>query len=185
MFIEQYYIKKKVCDDLVSFFKKTNQKRPGHISTKNGPSLMSKVKKSIETTFSPESKLTEFVNYTNELRKCVNKYKKKWKESNNCERFGLTEGTNLQYYPPKGGYYVYHSERTAGYRPNSNRHLVFMTYLNDVTDGGETEWKYQKLKIQPRKGLTVIWPTDWTHTHRGLPSKTQHKYIMTGWLNFI
>jgi hypothetical protein len=60
-----------------------------------------------------------------------------------------------------------------------------MTYLNDVTDGGETEWKYQKLKIQPRKGLTVIWPTDWTHTHRGLPSKTQDKYIMTGWLNFI
>jgi len=185
MFVEQYYIKKKVCDDLVKYFKNTNQKRPGIISTKNGPSIISKYKKSIETTFDPDSKFTEFVNYTNELKKCVKKYLKKWKEANNCEKFSITEGTNLQYYPPNGGYFVYHAERVSGYKPNSNRHLVFMTYLNNVTDGGETEWKYQKIKIQPKKGLTVIWPTDWTHTHRGLPSKTQDKYIMTGWLNFV
>ena len=56
-----------------------------------------------------------------------------------------------------------------------------MTYLNDVTDGGETEFMYQKLKIKPKKGLTLIWPADWTHTHRGIPSMTQVKYIATGW----
>ena len=31
-----------------------------------------------------------------------------------------------------------------------------MTYLNTVTDGGETEWFHQQIKIQPRKGLTVM-----------------------------
>ena len=60
-----------------------------------------------------------------------------------------------------------------------------MTYLNDVVDGGETEWYYQNIKIKPVKGLTVIWPTDWTYTHRGLTSPTQTKYIATGWFNFL
>ena len=49
----------------------------------------------------------------------------------------------------------------------------------------QTEWYYQKKKIQPKKGLSVIWPPDFTHTHRGIPSPTQEKYIVTGWWNFI
>jgi hypothetical protein len=66
-----------------------------------------------------------------------------------------------------------------------DRHLVFMTYLNDVEEGGETEWFHQNLRIKPEKGLTVIWPSDWTFTHRGLPSTIQDKYIITGWFNYI
>ena len=60
-----------------------------------------------------------------------------------------------------------------------------MTYLNDVIDGGETEWYYQNIKIKPERGLTVIWPSDWTFTHRGNTSPTQTKYIATGWFNFF
>ena len=60
------------------------------------------------------------------------------------------------------------------------RVLVFMTYLNDVPDGG-TMFKYQDLIVPAKKGLTLIWPTDFTHTHRGIPSPTQEKWIATGW----
>jgi hypothetical protein len=59
-----------------------------------------------------------------------------------------------------------------------------MTYLNNVTDGGETEWYHQDLKIQPQKGLTVIWPADWCFVHRGNITPTQDKYIITGWFNY-
>ena len=59
-----------------------------------------------------------------------------------------------------------------------------MTYLNNVTDGGETAWKFQNEKVRPEKGLTVIWPTTWMFTHKGVPSLTQTKYIATGWYNF-
>jgi len=38
--------------------------------------------------------------------------------------------------------------------------------------------------VQPRKGLTLIWPADWTHHHRGVVSPTQEKYIITGWFSF-
>jgi hypothetical protein len=60
-----------------------------------------------------------------------------------------------------------------------------MTYLNDITDEGETEFFHQQIKIQPRKGLTLIWPADWTYTHRGITSPTQDKYIITGWFNYV
>ncbi len=77
----------------------------------------------------------------------------------------------------------WHTERCSHKGDLSTRHLVFMTYLNDVTDKGETEFMHQKMAVQPRKGLTVIWPADWTHTHRGVPSPSQDKYIATGWYN--
>ena len=60
-----------------------------------------------------------------------------------------------------------------------------MTYLNDIEDGGETEFLYQKIKVKPRKGLTLIWPVDWTHTHRGIVSPSQEKTIITGWYEFF
>ena len=44
---------------------------------------------------------------------------------------------------------------------------------------------YQERKLQPKKGLTAIWPTDFTHTHRGVVSPTQTKIIATGWFTFL
>ena len=58
-----------------------------------------------------------------------------------------------------------------------------MTYLNNVKDGG-TMFKYQNLTIPAKKGLTLIWPSDWTHTHKGQISNTKEKYIITGWYSY-
>jgi hypothetical protein len=60
-----------------------------------------------------------------------------------------------------------------------------MTYLNDVQDAGETAFYHQDVLIKPEKGLTLIWPSDWTFTHKGIPSPTEDKYIVTGWFSFI
>ena len=98
--------------------------------------------------------------------------------------FSLTSRTNVQLYPPGGGYKTFHTERTGKGEPEGSRHLVFMTYLNDVADAGGTEFHHQDVIVQPRKGLTLIWPADWTFTHRGVPSPSQEKIITTGWFNF-
>jgi hypothetical protein len=83
------------------------------------------------------------------------------------------------------GFYEYHSERTSAKNDyGAARHLVFMTYLNDVSNGG-TEFYHQKLITQAEKGLTLIWPVDWTFTHRGVISPDQEKYITTGWYDFF
>ena len=60
-----------------------------------------------------------------------------------------------------------------------------MTYLNDVKVGGETEFKYQNLKIKPKKGLSLIWPTDFTHVHKGIVAPKEDKWIVTGWFKFV
>jgi hypothetical protein len=57
-----------------------------------------------------------------------------------------------------------------------------MTYLNDVKNGG-TEFKYQNLKTEAKEGLTLIWPSDFTHVHRGIIAN-EIKYVITGWYNF-
>ena len=59
-----------------------------------------------------------------------------------------------------------------------------MVYLNDVTDGGETEFPTQDKKFSPRAGDVLIWPAYWTHPHRGIVSESQVKYIATGWYAF-
>ena len=51
--------------------------------------------------------------------------------------------------------------RKGAGQPEGSRHLVFMTYLNDVSDAGGTEFYHQGLVVQPVKGLTLLWPSDW------------------------
>ena len=108
-----------------------------------------------------------------------------------CEKYhiqymmkvGIKEPFNIQHYAPNEGYRMWHCERSTS--QSLQRALAWMTYLNDVDDGGETEFHWQQLKVKPVKGKTVIWPTDFTHLHRGITSPTQHKYIVTGWFSFF
>jgi hypothetical protein len=123
--------------------------------------------------------------YQDQLADCVNEYKKQFPRCEDTAKWGIIEWTNLQHYAPGGGYKSWHSERICASGLLGTRHLVFMTYLNDVTDQGETEFYHQNIKVKPEKGLTLIWPADWTHYHRGISSPAQEKYIITGWFNFL
>lgn len=96
----------------------------------------------------------------------------------------LEKPYNLQKYSPGSHYSVWHCENN-GIPPFKNRHLAFMTYLNDVQDCGETEFLYQNVKIRPEKGLTLVWPAYFTHIHKGIPSPSQEKYVVTGWYEFF
>jgi starvation-inducible outer membrane lipoprotein len=58
---------------------------------------------------------------------------------------------------PTQGYHVWHLEQGTG-KENSQRALVFTIYLNDVEEGGETEFLHQSIRAKPIKGRCVIWP---------------------------
>ena len=120
--------------------------------------------------------------YKSEIRKAVSVYLEKYRLQNSFD-LALKEPFNVQHYAPNEEYFNWHCERSCN--QSLQRALVFMTYLNDVNDGGETEFFYQQTKLKPVKGKTVIWPPDFTHLHRGITSPTEHKYIATGWLNFF
>lgn len=89
----------------------------------------------------------------------------------------------IQKTPPRGGYHQWHCEQCNLH--TSSRVLGWMVYLNDVPDGeGETEFIWQKKRIKPEAGKYLIWPAQFTHTHRGNPVYTCNKYIATGWYTF-
>lgn len=84
----------------------------------------------------------------------------------------------LQKTEPTNGYHIFHAEN-VNWNLN-NRTMAWMVYLNDVEEGGETEFLYQKRKVKPTKGTILIWPGSYTHLHRGNPPMSD-KYIATGW----
>ena len=83
---------------------------------------------------------------------------------------------------PTEGYHVWHHEKDA-FRTR-NRLMAFILYLNDVDEGGETEFLFQKFRMKPKRNRLVLWPAGYTHTHRGNPPLSGEKYIATGWVEF-
>jgi hypothetical protein len=167
-----------LCDDLIDYYHKSSEyKQKGVVSGGLRPDS----KTSTDVTIFPNSTDETIVTYL----KFVNQVLGSYKEAYDAFMYPVcfAEGMNIQYYEPGEGFPKWHCER--GMYQTNQRALAFMTYLNDVTDGGETEWLYQDRKLTPKKGLTAIWPTDFTHTHRGIISPTETKIIITGWFNYV
>ena len=116
--------------------------------------------------------------YYNCLEKLLIGYTQKFSQVNTLPSFGATSA-RIQRYDRDGHFNSWHYERGSGH--TMKRCLVYMTYLNTVEDGGETEFLYQNKSIKPEVGKTIIWPSEWTHTHRGLKPNSGFKYISTGW----
>lgn len=94
---------------------------------------------------------------------------------------------NLQHYrADTGGYPYWHCELFP--RDESceqlHRHVLWTLYLNDGFGEGETEFLYQQRRITPQRGLLVIAPSAFTHTHRGNRPVGGDKYIATSWVLF-
>ena len=183
-FIGGWFIDPKICDDILKCYKKIPEPLLNNGMTRHKEQNHSNpdVKDSSDYYISPLNNKYPFPNYLKELQKCLNEYIKVYPPVGCLGKFGVTHNYNIQGYKKGGGFKLWHNER--GYFMNATRVLVFMTFLNDVPDGG-TDFKYQKITVPAKKGLTLIWPPDWTHTHKGQISQTKEKYIVTGWLNFL
>ena len=174
-----YFDDTSICDKLIFYFNNKKIKGPGNVG-ENGSYIVDKKKK--DSTDCRLENATLLQSYGTQLQEVTNNYVEKYKYSSLICDWKIVEPINIQHYKPNGGFHQWHTERSAD---APDRHLVFMTYLNDVNDGGETEFYHQNLKVKPEKGLTLIWPSDWTFTHRGVTSKTEEKYIITGWFSFV
>jgi intergrase/recombinase len=166
-----------ICDEIITYHK-SNPLIKGNV----GAGYLPDIKDSFDCPINDDLILKK---YYHNLTLCSHEYIKKFEYCDYYAPWGVVERVNIQKYEPNGAFYAWHTERITDKYPTSSRHLVFMTYLNDVIDGGETEFFHQKIKVKPEKGLTLIWPADWTFTHRGIPSPTQEKYIVTGWFSFV
>jgi len=92
------------------------------------------------------------------------------------------KGMSVQKTLPHQGYHAWHTE--VANNASSARVIAYTLYLNDVEEGGETEFLYQGVKIKPETGKLALFPTSFTHPHRGNPIYTGEKYIISGWFTF-
>ena len=121
--------------------------------------------------------------FNNAVDLCYKLYRKKYHALDNLGQHRLSHEVKIQKTSPGEGYHIWHCEQaniTTG-----RRLLLVMLYLNDLSNGGETEFLYQHKRIEPKSGRMVIVPSGFTHTHRGNPPLKGDKYMINGWIEFI
>jgi hypothetical protein len=82
-------------------------------------------------------------------------------------------------YDKGDGHYSWHSDRGLinKNQTTSNRFISAILYLNDVSEGGETEFWLDGFKVKPRKGRLLLFPSGWSYIHRGIMPISGDKYI--------
>jgi len=90
-------------------------------------------------------------------------------------------GLKIQKTLPTEGYHVWHVEHGKGF-DNEPRAFVFSIYLNNIEDGGETEFLHFSKRVKPKTGRIVIWPAAFPYVHRGNSPLSGEKYILTSWM---
>ncbi len=184
-FIWGRHIDDKICDGLIEFW--NNQKflrvQEGQVYAQGDVMVDKDYKESHDMILPHQIAMPHVQEYMEALQHVLFDYIKEFPFCN-TSRFQIVEPLSMQWYPKGGGFKEWHTERLNALPGTVYRHLVFMTYLNDVPDGG-TEFYHQDLYIPAKKGYTVIWPADWTHFHRGRVSNTSEKKIITGWFAYV
>ena len=175
------FIPKELCDALENKYCQNLEK--GYFTDGDKAEVFDdNIKESFDRCFDLRN-LTKLENiYIEELQKCISSYNKRYPFSKRLNHFGI-ESINYQRYPKGGGYKAWHTENlflSTDLIVNT-RILVFMTYLNDIVDGG-TLFAEQELYVPALKGLTLIWPAGFTHPHKSQVTHSSEKSIITGWL---
>jgi len=183
-FIGSWFIQSPaICDELINFFEKhqTNQTQG---QTAGGLNLESK--NSTDLSIRPrdldQADHEPVRNYLESLFECHKDYVEQWPFLKSIMPKVEISSFNIQRYQPGGHFLKTHAERTTV--STSHRVLAWMTYLNDIEDGGSTHFEHLDLDVQPQKGKTLIWPAEWTHAHRGNVVNSGTKYVITGWMHF-
>ena len=172
----------KLCKELINFFE---ENKDLHIIGTTSGGVDYSVKKTIDITINPKSlkepKYQIFNKYFEKLNECFEDYKDQYSFLKVMAKKVHIGHFNIQKYLKGDHFSSIHSERTN--LSSIHRLFAWMTYLNDVPEGGATHFAHYNLDVQPERGKTLIWPAEWTHAHRGNVVTQGEKYIITGWMH--
>ena len=90
--------------------------------------------------------------------------------------FSAMENVNINRYGPGE---QYHAHSDAG--PGHNREISALVYLNDVAEGGQTEFIHHGVSVFPRAGRLVIFPSNYAYAHAAHPPISGVKYSAAFW----
>ena len=176
IYIERDALPKSFCNNVIEKFEQDDRKRQGQV----GSGVHLEIKRSSDLSI---TELEDWKSYDQAFFRCLNnglkKYVKFLPEEYTIHK-ALSEikndtGYQIQRTQP-GDYYIWHHDQSA------TRMVTFIWYLNDIKDGGYTEF-IDGTRIQPEAGKLIIFPSTWDFLHRGVSPKTETKYLCTGWVH--
>ena len=176
IYIERDALPKSFCNNVIEKFEQDDRKRQGQV----GSGVHLEIKRSSDLSI---TELEDWKSYAQAFFRCLNNGLKKYvrflPEEYTIHK-ALSEikndtGYQIQRTQP-GDYYIWHHDQSA------TRMVTFIWYLNDIKDGGYTEF-IDGTRIQPEAGKLIIFPATWDFLHRGVSPKTETKYLCTGWVH--
>ena len=175
-----------MCENIIKFYQDSDKKKDG--ITTGG--INKEIKNSLDL-FYEDIDNSEWYFYVNYIRDIItiklrlysydlnegSFLNKKVMNFSSFEEYGF----QIQEYIANEGYYNFHNDFSI--KNGKYRAITFLFYLNDVEEGGETEF-YNGMKIKPEKGKLLFFPASWNYPHKGNIPISNDKYILTGWLYF-
>jgi hypothetical protein len=182
-----------LCDKIIDMYEKSSDKFPGQIlrgiikDIKNTNDIAipkNHVWEKINSFLYKElmSKLKEYINHITpekEINMNISGNEYTFSYFNHQDLF--SEGFLIQKYDKNVGKFLYHNDFAIHENKEAIRVLTFLWYLNNVEEGGETEF-WGNYAVKPEKGKLLLFPTTWTYPHSGKIPISNDKYIITGWL---
>lgn len=184
IYINKHSISPELCNDIITIFEQEPTKKAGCVFS----GVNKNIKDTTDFGIPPDVPIWDKIYkvLTNELRNNLTEYVKKYSNMISPEYnifnadSQLVRGMQIQKYEKNTGKYVYHNDSCCDYNKKITRILTFIWYLNDVSEGGETEF-WSNYKIKPKAGTFVLFPACWSFPHRGNVPISNNKYIITGW----
>ena len=176
IYTERNALPKSFCNNVIEKFEQDDRKRQGQV----GGGVDLDIKRSSDLSI---SEFCDWESYDKAFYKSLNIGLKRYNnfipeeyiKNKALSELGNDTGYQIQRTQP-GDYYIWHHDQTT------TRLVTFIWYLNDIKDGGYTEF-IDGTRIQPEAGKLVMFPATWDFLHRGVSPKTETKYLCTGWVH--
>jgi hypothetical protein len=172
----------KLCDEIIERFENDQSKKPGLVTSSGRSVLDVDLKSSTDLVITGSDYWKDIdESLYQSSRTCFENYKHVLQE--HAEFLGGTrdEAYFVRKYDTKAGYYGAHADAVSTI--TLTRKLALIWYLNDVEEGGETEFVNFGYKVKPKKGSAALFPTDWMYAHKGNPPISNEKYIARTFLH--
>ena len=163
------------CRSVIERFEAYPRKVPGKVGdhTPEG-GVRPEIKDTVEVLLTQEHPEWRDVlaHVTDNLRRILPVYLERWHPAFTVPL--RPEDFRVARYLP-GGHFDWHSDNMGG---SVTRVITAQWFLNDVLEGGETEFAWQGVAVPPREGRLLLAPVGWTYLHRGAPPVSGPKYII-------
>lgn len=169
------------CDELIIWFSKNQQlHKPGMVyGTGNTGNIINEKHKILTQAELPlKHKVSEIV--TDAVVKTYTEYTK-IKPNPGFNDICIKDYV-MKLYKKNEGFFATHIDQKNG--NSSTRLFGLVFYLNDVEEGGETEFPDLNIKVKAKKGKSLIFPCNFLFPHRGNIPISNDKYAITCFINF-